>query len=241
MPPDLEQVLGDEPRTRELSEALGATLEALNAVKADRPLWLWRGVGEWMADPLDCHAADLLGYSHFQEPEAIRRRFGWDPDKNDPTWQVRTDPVWQWVRQRLAEFLDAVLDARRPRTVKPAEHHEEWVPASEAVERAKRAGFGITPPWLSKYAEKNGVRTRPRQGPGNHRSEVEWNSLAGYLLRNPDLHKAAEPGGTGDAAGRQETPARPRWEMLGDYDVGVERRKEEERNKKHQGRAPDLD
>jgi hypothetical protein len=62
------------------------------------------------------------------------------------------------------------------------EARKTWMPARQAVERAEKAGFTVSLPWISKHAGKNGVETRPRQLPGNHRLEVEWNSLAGYLL-----------------------------------------------------------
>jgi hypothetical protein len=69
---------------------------------------------------------------------------------------------------------------------------ERWLPASEAVNLAEAKGHPITLKWLTQDASKHGVRTRPRQLPGKHKVEVEWGSLAGYLLRpleqnrNPD-------------------------------------------------------
>ena len=60
---------------------------------------------------------------------------------------------------------------------------EEWLPAAQAAERADRAGCPIDLPWLSRSAEKHGVKTRSHVLRGRHRREVEWNSLAGYLLR----------------------------------------------------------
>jgi hypothetical protein len=60
---------------------------------------------------------------------------------------------------------------------------EEWLPASTAVEWAERSGHPITLKWLTQDAAKHGVRIRPRQISGNHKKEVEWSSLAGYLLK----------------------------------------------------------
>jgi hypothetical protein len=60
---------------------------------------------------------------------------------------------------------------------------EEWLPAGKAIVRAEEAGYQITASWLSRDAAKKGVKVRPAQLPGRHKQEVEWNSLAGYLLR----------------------------------------------------------
>jgi hypothetical protein len=62
---------------------------------------------------------------------------------------------------------------------------EEWVPATVAVDRAETAGHRITMTWLTRDAKKHGVKIRPPRLPGRHRVEVEWNSLAGYLLKKP--------------------------------------------------------
>jgi hypothetical protein len=62
---------------------------------------------------------------------------------------------------------------------------EEWVPATVAVDRAETAGRPITLTWLTRDAKKHGVKIRPRQLQGRHKVEVEWHSLAGYLLRRP--------------------------------------------------------
>jgi hypothetical protein len=72
---------------------------------------------------------------------------------------------------------------------------EEWLSFSEAVERAAQAEHTITLPWLNRSAHKHGVRTRPRQKPGNHRQEVEWHSLAAYLLDSRKRDGNAEDGG----------------------------------------------
>jgi hypothetical protein len=60
---------------------------------------------------------------------------------------------------------------------------EEWLPASEALARADVVGHPITLPQLSKLATSGKVKSRPRTLPGKHQLEVEWNTLAGHLLR----------------------------------------------------------
>src|SRR5216684_259719 len=60
--------------------------------------------------------------------------------------------------------------------------NEEWVPALRAVERAEQSGHPITLKWLTQNSPKHGVRLRPCKQ-GRHHKEVEWNSLAGHLLK----------------------------------------------------------
>jgi hypothetical protein len=57
------------------------------------------------------------------------------------------------------------------------------VPAAKAVERAERAGHPISLKWLTQDAPKHGILLRPKELPGRHKQEVQWASLAGYLLR----------------------------------------------------------
>jgi hypothetical protein len=61
--------------------------------------------------------------------------------------------------------------------------NEEWIPAIAAVERAEQSGHPITLKWLTQDAPKHGVRVRPRQQPGRHKKEVEWNSLTPQLVK----------------------------------------------------------
>jgi hypothetical protein len=61
---------------------------------------------------------------------------------------------------------------------------EEWLPAAEAVRRIERAGHTRSLKWLTTDAPRCGIRIRERQLPGRHKVEVEWNSLAGYLLKS---------------------------------------------------------
>jgi hypothetical protein len=87
---------------------------------------------------------------------------------------------------------------------------EEWLPASKAAERAEQCGHPIPLKCLTKDACKHGVRIRPRQQAGKHRREVEWSSLAGYLLKRDQL----EPGLDEEATNQRirETRAQKRRE-----------------------------
>jgi hypothetical protein len=87
---------------------------------------------------------------------------------------------------------------------------EEWLPATEAVDWAEEAGHPITLKWVTKDASKCGVRTRPSQLPGRHKVEVEWNSLAGCLLRRALSEK--EPDETTMSASLREEQERKRRE-----------------------------
>jgi hypothetical protein len=71
---------------------------------------------------------------------------------------------------------------------------EEWLPASIAVERAERSGHPITLKWLTRDSSKHGVRTRPQRQGGRHKQEVEWSSLAGYLLKQARLATESDEG-----------------------------------------------
>jgi hypothetical protein len=102
---------------------------------------------------------------------------------------------------------------------------DEWMPASKAVERAQRAGLPAELSGLIRSPEKHGVKTRPRQLPGNHRLEVEFNSYAGYLARKKAGRADAEKDEDGDP------PVRER--------ESIEERKKEAREKKRQDRTPD--
>jgi hypothetical protein len=61
---------------------------------------------------------------------------------------------------------------------------EEWLPATEAVERAEKSGHPVGLKWLTQDAHKHEVRIRPRQQPGRHRKEVEWTSLILFLTKH---------------------------------------------------------
>jgi hypothetical protein len=148
---------------------------------------------------LDCRAVDLLGYQSNHDPAAVRRFFGWPQPGSD-------DHVWRWVRRRARDFVDAVLEAVRPMDASAAEDGKDWVPASVAVKRAAQAGFEITLPWLSKEAEKLGIKTRSNPGAGKHRREVNWSSLAGYLLLHLEMRKEKEEEDAEEGAATGEGP-----------------------------------
>ena len=99
------------------------------------------------------------------------------------------DDIGRELHAALELEVARLSDGNRPEEGVPAraeatEQGEEWLPASEAVERAERLHLpAVTLPWLSKSANGSGVRTRRREQPGRHKLEVEWNSLAGHLTR----------------------------------------------------------
>jgi hypothetical protein len=84
-------------------------------------------------------------------------------------------------------------DAAHPVTVQGTAA-EEWLPAAEAASRAEEKGYTITLSWLTRDAKKHGVRTRARQLSGRHKVEIEWRSLAAYLLdHKPQKDSAEQP------------------------------------------------
>jgi hypothetical protein len=103
------QVLGDDGRTQELADALGAAHGALERLDGLRSVWRWRGDPDLLEawNPADARAADLLGSPRLHQPAELRRCFG---DTN----QAANEHAWLWTRHRIREFLDAVLVATRP-------------------------------------------------------------------------------------------------------------------------------
>jgi hypothetical protein len=124
--------------------------------------------------------------------------------------------------QRAIRYLRAWQEIGTT-ALKPPPLSQEWVPASEAVKRAERSGHTITPAWLSRLPKsaQDLVQTRPRELPGKHKREVEWNSLAGYLLR-----RDAKPQGPEEDEGEDDPKE-------------IARRIEHERKKKRQERPLD--
>jgi hypothetical protein len=94
-------------------------------------------------------------------------------------------PEWTHALKSL-RMAAAALRARAQ------DSQEKWMPAHEALEKANQRGANITLTWLTRDAPKRGVKVRPRQLPGNHKQEAEWNSLAGYLLEHRKLAHPAE-------------------------------------------------
>jgi hypothetical protein len=103
-----------------------------------------------------------------------------------------------WLADKVVEGLPSLPPELKPPMEASDELHEmitpqdvssnmtakeEWIPASKAVDRAEQSGHPITVTWLTRDAAKHGIRIRPSQQRGRHHKEVEWNSLAGYLLK----------------------------------------------------------
>jgi hypothetical protein len=131
---------------------------------------------------------ELLHSAH----EAARWYASFDGDLDDDraAWchlKDLEDRVWADLIPlgRIADVAYAREGADSP------EEYDDWLPASEAVEQAAASGHPITMSTLSKLARKGQVRARPWTRPGPHQLEVEWNTLAGYLLRRAADKKTA--------------------------------------------------
>jgi hypothetical protein len=128
---------------------------------------------------------------HGQVAEIFTEAMRGDPDEVESfrlclsNWLVdKVVDSWPPLPEELKPPTEASVDeVEVPPGTLPAE--EEWLPASKAVEGAEQSGHRITLKWLTQDARKHGVRTRPRQLPGSHKREVEWASLAAYLLKQP--------------------------------------------------------
>jgi hypothetical protein len=108
------------------------------------------------------------------------------PERFDPPDRLGDvrEAVARW-HNPICQLLEIMKMEVRERAGKCRDENtkKEWLPASAAVERAEKAGYSINLSWLTRDAAKHGIRTRPRQLEGRHRSEVEWDSLAGYLMK----------------------------------------------------------
>jgi hypothetical protein len=100
-------------------------------------------------------------------------------------------PEWIHTMKSLRATAEALKAKAEDRGKMPSTNAEssqggeaKWMPVSEAVNKANEKGYNITPTWLTRDAAKHGVKVRPRLLAGNHKKEVEWNSLSGYLLEN---------------------------------------------------------
>jgi hypothetical protein len=87
-----------------------------------------------------------------------------------------------------------------------AETKEEWRPASEAAAVANKQGFSITLDWISK--RKDRIRSRPRELPGRHKTEVEMGSFAKVLLTEAITEAVKADSDELDRAERDEIEAR---------------------------------
>jgi hypothetical protein len=124
-----------------------------------------------------------------QVTEILREALGGDPGEVE---RFRLG-LLNWLVDKVVDgsppLPDELLPARpasvdAPQSDGSIAAHEEWLPASKAVERAEQSGQRITLTWLTRDARKHGVRIRPRTLPGSHKQEVEWSSLAGVLLKH---------------------------------------------------------
>jgi hypothetical protein len=127
---------------------------------------------------------------------------------------MKHDEVRAFVAAHFRELWDKVLPERLKKAYAEVQARldagtnvaaaEEWLPATEAVDRVEKGGGSITLKWLTQDAAKHGVRTRPSQLPGRHKVEVEWNSLAGYLLRRASSEKEPDETTVGDRLREEE-------------------------------------
>jgi hypothetical protein len=105
-----------------------------------------------------------------------------------------------WLVDKVVDRWPPLPEELKPRTEVSEEEEvpqacdakEEWLPASQAVERVEQLGYPFTVKWLTQDARKHGVRIRRRQLPGRHKKEVEWASLAAYLLEQPRPEKGVD-------------------------------------------------
>jgi hypothetical protein len=128
----------------------------------------------------------------------LRRLPGWNEDSSTPALVVDfLASEYGWTLKDIAgldnrQIIAFVNQALRMRASEQLPDNEEWLPASKAAERAEQSGHAITVKWLTKDAGKHGVKTRQRRLPGRHKKEVEWNSLAGHLLKQARPEEESE-------------------------------------------------
>ena len=160
-------------------------------------------------------------YDHFRDHnhrEMSRPSYGWaremfaraskgelPEDLLVQTWDEKPlRDALRWLRIFVeglsGESATWLIKMQEPPTPQPARTlsdrdapEELWMPASEAVQRAEKAGLKVSLSWLSRFGEKRGVKMRPRTLPGKHKLEAELNSLAGCLVR-----RASGKGPTGE-------------------------------------------
>jgi hypothetical protein len=126
---------------------------------------------------------------HARVAEIFTEAMRGDPDEVESfrlclsNWLVdKVVDGWPPLPEELERPTEALVDEMEvPPGTLPTE--EEWLPASKAVERAEQSGHHITVKWLTQNARKHGVRIRPLPQPSKHRQEIEWCSLAVYLLK----------------------------------------------------------
>jgi hypothetical protein len=134
---------------------------------------------------------------------------------------------WEVLWYELENDLDLIGAASSG----PDRHQENWMPMARAVEQAQTAGFQINLSTLKKSATKWGVTIRPRPPTqkGNHKQEVEYNSLLIALaLQQGGPHKPS-------AAVNDTTPNEPSDAER----AKIETLKQKEKECKKRGRSPD--
>jgi hypothetical protein len=245
-----KQLLADlSPAEREVLSSFAAQIGADFRLAVETTGQLLADMDRRLNDALDALGQDRLSpgveemaqdlRAHLQLPQPTRLserlaslskylmgRYGWTPETiSRLTAKQKVDRVSLDI-ERVCRAVQNECDRRPP----PGKQvgvtaRQEWIPATEAVERAERTGYTITQAWLSRLpkAAQAQVGTRPREQPGNHKLEVEWNSLAGYLTRTGPPQKPPE---VEDREGE-------------DDQEGINRRMEEEREKKRRERSPD--
>jgi hypothetical protein len=124
-------------------------------------------VAEIFSEAVHADPSDLETFRHYL--------VNWLMDKVVDTWPPVPEELKQPSKTAQAEVPPNVGSTMAPQG--------EWLPASRAVERAEYHGHHITLKWLTQDAHKHGVHIRPRQQRGRHKKEVEWRSLAGFLMK----------------------------------------------------------
>jgi hypothetical protein len=139
----------------------------------------------------DAKVAEIFGEAASAYPSDLESfRFclvNWLADKVVDTWP----PLPEELEPREASEAEV-----RPSEGSTGASPEEWLPATEAVDRVEKSGHPVSLKWLTQDAHKHGVRIRPRQQPGRHRREVEWTSLTLYLMK--DAQRKMELDGASD-------------------------------------------
>jgi hypothetical protein len=157
---------------------------------------------------------------------------------------------WAWpdiprIPGQLLDNIDRAARALAPQVLTAAKPvggvpaaDEDWLTASEAVERAEANGLSLTLPRLSKLAAAGEVRKRPPKRPGNHQLEVEWNSVAGRLTRKPARgERTNRRGRRGRKGGKRKAKKPPAHKTPGDTDKEIAQRIQEAHAQKCQREA----
>jgi hypothetical protein len=138
----------------------------------------------------DAKVAEIFGVAASAYPsdlESFRHYLlNWLADKIVDTWPP--------LPEELKEPREASEAEVRPSEGSAVASPEEWLPATEALDRAEKCGHPVTLKWLTQNAQKHGVHLRPRQQPGRHRQEVEWTSLILLLTKRAQRKRESDDG-----------------------------------------------